>query len=78
MKRIKRSRYSFKQVLAHWEDVVHRLCDEVTPHDVLEVVKDYLELVSNDIQAFNLNNSRFNKAKELVTLAMNEINPTQD
>lgn len=73
--RIKRNRYNFKQVLLHWDDVIFRLCDEVTPHDVLEVVSKYVDMVIEDCNSANVNNVRFVQAKAAISVALNLIDP---
>ncbi len=78
MGKVKKSRYNWTYVKTHWEEVIHRLCEEVTPHDVLNEVCDYLNNVSKDCAAVGLNNSKFLKAKQLIEEGMKQINPTQE
>lgn len=73
-----RKGYNFKHLLEKWDEVVLRLCEEVTPHDVLCVVRDYLKIVAHDFDREGLPPDRFNKAVELLDQALAHINPTEE
>lgn len=76
MGRLKKSKYSFNHVVAHWEEVVFRLCDEITPHDVLSQVSNYLTSAIKEAQSFKTDTSRMSRARDLVNQAMTLIDPT--
>jgi hypothetical protein len=73
-----RKGYNFKHLIEKWDEIVMRLCEEVTPHDVLSVVKDYLKVVAADFDKVGLDPDRFNKAVELLDQALAHINPTEE
>jgi hypothetical protein len=73
-----RKGYNFKHLLEKWDEIVLRLCEEVTPHDVLSVVKDYLKIVAHDFDQVGLEPTRFNKAIALIEQALEHINPTDE
>lgn len=72
-----RQGYNFKALVQKWEEIVHRLCDEVTPHDVLSAVKQYLDLVQKDFEKQNLNGERFKKASDLLEQVLKLLDPEE-
>jgi hypothetical protein len=71
-----RKGYNFKHLLEKWDEIVLRLCEEVTPHDVLSVVRDYLKVVAHDFDRADLDSDRFSKAVAFIEQALNCIDPT--
>ena len=70
-----RKGYNFKALIARWDEVVMQLCEEVTPHDVLTVVRGYLLLVAKDYKRAKLKTTAINKACKLIEQACKQINP---
>jgi hypothetical protein len=78
MSRLKKSKYNWQHVVTHWEEVVFRLCDELTPHDILKEVANYLESAVSECQALKFNPSKFSKALKHINKALTEIDPTDE
>lgn len=66
---------NYRQLLANWDTVIDKLCEECTPHDVLGVVKRHLERSSEDARRSGLNFGNIDKAIELLTGVMSCIDP---
>lgn len=78
MSHLKKVKYNWQHVKTHWEEVVFRLCDEVTPHDVLNEVANYIQIVVLECEKLKLNAAKFSEALQLVKQALDKINPTDE
>jgi hypothetical protein len=64
-----------RRLVKDWDNVIIKLCDEVTPHDVIEVVATYLDLIVSDCEQFDFECEKVKKAKELLNQALQLLDP---
>lgn len=68
---------NFKKLLSDWDNILIRMCDEFTTHDVLEVVSEYLNLVISDCKDYDFACDKVKKAKKLLDEAVNLLDPEE-
>lgn len=66
---------NYRQMLSRWDQVILRICDECTPHDVLGVVADHLEGVVVEKGRVGLTTVGERGAIDLLREAMARITP---
>jgi hypothetical protein len=71
----KSRRLNYKTILRDWETIVMLLCDEVTPHDITNVLIKYLDETIEHCKEVSVSFERFEKAKENLLKAAEHLNP---
>jgi hypothetical protein len=64
-----------RQLLASWDAVLWKLCDDCTPHDCLGEIKRYLESSAESASASGLSPVKTQKAIALIQKAMALVDP---
>ena len=62
-------------MLSRWDQVISRICDECTPHDVVGVVADHLSAVVREKRRLGLGARGEQMAIDLLREAMERITP---
>lgn len=66
---------NYKVLLSKWDEVVELLCEEVTAHDVLEVVVSTIEKTKLICMKENIDHKHLENAIDLIRQAMILIDP---
>ncbi len=69
---------NYRILMNNWDAVVDKICDEMTPHDVLRVIADYIQRNIKESKKHKLNCDKLEKGHELIIEAMNQLNPEED
>ncbi len=69
------SRLNHRKLLAEWDTIIMRLCEEVTTHDVLGVIDEYLGLVAGDLKRLKRDGSRVAQCRKHIQEARKAIDP---
>ena len=66
---------NYRVLMNNWDTIVDKICDEMTPHDVLRVVADHIKRNINDSKKHKIPFSNLEEGHKLIIEAMNKINP---
>jgi glucan phosphorylase len=66
---------NFQSMLKNWDSIIHKLCEEVSTHDVLEIVKNHIQLMVEEFNKNKLNSSKIEEALNHVSIALELLNP---
>jgi len=66
---------NYNSMLANWDLIIEKLCEECTPHDVLGVVVENLERTRQMCEKMSFNQDHLAQAIDNIKLAMKLINP---
>lgn len=66
---------NFRSLLQNWDTIVHKLCEEVTTHDVLNIVRDHVKLIVCDLEKNKINSEKAKKALKHIEEALILLDP---
>lgn len=66
---------NFQSMLKNWDSIIHKLCEEVSTHDVLEIVKNHIQLMVEEFNKNKLNSSKIEEALNHVSIDLELLNP---
>lgn len=69
------SRLNHRKLLATWDTIIMQLCEEVTTHDVLGVIMEYISLVEADCRKNKIDSKRFKECLKHLEKARSAVNP---
>jgi hypothetical protein len=66
---------NFQSMLKNWDLITHKLCEEVSTHDVLNVVTDHVKLMIDDFKGKKLDSSKVEAAYKHLQAALKLLDP---
>jgi hypothetical protein len=66
---------NYKTLTSRWKEIIEKLCEEVTPHDVLSIVADHLEKSANLSDRLSIKSTHIREALQHIQMAMKKIDP---
>lgn len=66
---------NYRSLIANWDAIIEKLCEECTPHDVLGVVHDHLNKCVMKFNALGVQADNMQRAIVKIEEAMKEIDP---
>ena len=66
---------NYRSLMANWEAILDKLCDEITPHDVLMVIVKHLQHTAEMSEKLAYKNDHIKKCIEKIEEAMALIDP---
>jgi hypothetical protein len=66
---------NFQSLLKNWDTIVHKLCEEVTTHDVLSIVTEHVKLIVDDLNKNKIDSSKAKEALEHLKQAIKLLDP---
>ena len=49
---------NFQSMLKNWDAIIHKLCEEVSTHDVLEIVTKHVEVYAKELKNNKMNDKK--------------------
>ena len=68
---------NYRVLMNNWDTVVEKICDEMTPHDVLRVVAKYVQQNIDESKKHNLTTSHLVEGHRKLIEAMIHLDPEQ-
>jgi septum formation topological specificity factor MinE len=62
-------------MLKNWDAIIHKLCEEVSTHDVLEIVTKHVEIYANELRINKMDDEKVVEALEHLKKALILLNP---
>jgi hypothetical protein len=66
---------NYRSLLANWDTIIDKLCDECSVHDVLGIITDNLQKDCKKLQSMSLSSKNIEEAIKKIKEAMVLINP---
>jgi hypothetical protein len=66
---------NFQSLIKNWDTIVHKLCEEVSTHDVLEIVTQHVDLIISDLEKNKYNTAKAIEAKNHLQKALQLLDP---
>ena len=66
---------NFQSLLKNWDTIVYKLCEEVSTHDVLEVVIQNVHLMAKELNKNNIDSTKVESALVLLEQALELLDP---
>ena len=64
---------NYRSLTQNWRPIIDKLCDEVTPHDVLDVVLEHLETTQDICVKMSMKSDNIDKAMSHLKIGISEI-----
>jgi hypothetical protein len=66
---------NYRSLLNNWEEIVEKLCDELTPHDILGVIANHLNKTADISEKMSYKSDHLREAVKKINEAMQMVNP---
>ena len=66
---------NFQSLLKNWDTIVHKLCEEASTHDVLQIVYQHVQLMEKDFKSRKINAEKIEQASKLIEQALKLLDP---
>jgi len=66
---------NFQSLLKNWDTIVYKLCEEVSTHDVLEIVIQNVHLMAKELNKNNIDSTKVESALVLLEQALELLDP---
>lgn len=66
---------NYRVMLQNWEPILQKFCEELTPHDMLDVICQHLQHTSDLSEKMSFKNDHIKKAIEKIKEGMALIDP---
>lgn len=66
---------NFQSLLKNWDAIVYKLCEEVSTHDVLEIVVKNVHLMAKELKKNNIDSTKVESALVLLEQALELLDP---
>jgi hypothetical protein len=66
---------NYRFLISNWDQIVEKLCDEVTPHDILGIIQRHLVKTAEFSEKLSYKSDNLREAIQKIQEAMQLINP---
>lgn len=66
---------NYQSLLKNWDLITHKLCEEVSTHDVLNVVTSHVKLMVDDFKSKKMNSLKVEAAYKHLQAALELLDP---
>lgn len=66
---------NYQSMLKNWDLIIHKLCEEVSTHDVLEIVLKHVSIYIEDLKTHKMSTEKAEQARKHLEAALSLLNP---